>query len=198
MGSSKGLSKNRSPYELSKLSAHSLEGVSEKSTGNLLGFCLESAGSLLRVGWESAWSPLGVRWESAGSPLEVWILSLLKALHELSKLRPGWSPLGVLWESSGSPLGVRWESAGSPLGVCWESANQNLAYQLYKTGIWASFKNIWAKTFEWSQKILKKVKIIFELADALHWCIFNMDWNLSLRHCFSSELSPQSLTPSHW
>ena len=47
-----GLSKNSSPNELSKLSAHSLEGV-----------CWESAGSPLGVSWESAGSLLGVSWE---------------------------------------------------------------------------------------------------------------------------------------
>ena len=52
MDSLKWLSQNSSPYELSKLSAHSLEGVS-----------WESAGSLLGVRWES----LGFLWESAGS-----------------------------------------------------------------------------------------------------------------------------------
>ena len=56
MGSLKGLSQNSSSYVLSKLSAHSLEGVRWESTGSLLG-----------VHWESAGSPLGVCLESAGS-----------------------------------------------------------------------------------------------------------------------------------
>ena len=60
MGSLNGLSINSSPNELSKLSAHSLEGVR-----------WESAGSPLGVRWESPGSPLGVYWESAGSPLGV-------------------------------------------------------------------------------------------------------------------------------
>ena len=50
-----GLSKNSSPNELSKSSAHSLEGVR----------------------WEFAGSLLGVRWESAGSLQIKTCLSLL-------------------------------------------------------------------------------------------------------------------------
>ena len=67
MGSSKGLSQNSSPYELSKLSAHSLEGVCWESAGSLLGVRWEFAGSFLGVHFYSAGSLLGV----AGSPLEV-------------------------------------------------------------------------------------------------------------------------------
>ena len=51
MGSSKGLFQNSCPYELSKLSAHSLEGVSWETTGSPLGVHLESASSLLGVRW---------------------------------------------------------------------------------------------------------------------------------------------------
>ena len=81
MGSSKGLSQNSSPYELSKLSAHSLEGVRWESTGSPLGVRWESAGSPPGVRWEPAGSPLGVRWESTGSPLGV---HFTKSSHELS------------------------------------------------------------------------------------------------------------------
>ena len=142
MGSSKGLSQNSSPYELSKLSAHSLEGVSWESTGNLLGVC-----------WESAGSPLGVCWESA----EFIKWSLQKALHELTII---WIlqklfifflfiPLGIYnaYLSIGhlcvlltprneaaklGPGWVCWEHIRSLLGVCWESDFPMEYYQILK------------------------------------------------------------------
>ena len=103
MGSSKRLSQNSSPYELSKLSAHSLKGI-----------CWESAGSPLGVRWESAGSSLGVRWESAGSLLGFHLESAGSSLNGLSKkalqIR---SPNSNLVESVGSLVGVYWVSVGS-------------------------------------------------------------------------------------
>ena len=85
MGSSKGLFQNSCPYELSKLSAHSLEGVSWESTGNLLGVCWECAGSPLGVCLESAGSLLGVWWKYAESLLGVCQESTGSSLNGLSK-----------------------------------------------------------------------------------------------------------------